>query len=158
MEDVIVARALHVVAVVIWIGGVSMATTAVLPAIRRAQLGTDRLRAFQAIEHRFVWQARTAILFVGGTGLYMIWRLDLWARFRDGHFWWMHAMVGIWLLFAFVLFVAEPLILHRHFRQWAAIYPEQAFAWLHRAHWILLGASLITVFAAVAGSHGWSIF
>jgi hypothetical protein len=36
--------------------------------------------------------------------------------------------------------------------------PEVAFARLHRAHWILLGLSLVTVFGAVAGSHGWSIF
>ena len=30
----------------------------------------------------------------------------------------MHAMVGLWLLFAVVLFVAEPFILHRRFAQW----------------------------------------
>ena len=34
MNDVIIARALHVLAVVIWIGGVSMATTVALPAVR----------------------------------------------------------------------------------------------------------------------------
>ena len=46
MDDVVIARALHVLAVVIWIGGVSMATTAVLPAVRRGDLGADRLVAF----------------------------------------------------------------------------------------------------------------
>ena len=54
MDDVIIARALHILAVVIWIGGVSMATTVVLPAIRRGGLGEDRLRAFRAVERRFV--------------------------------------------------------------------------------------------------------
>jgi uncharacterized membrane protein len=117
MNDVIFARALHVLAVVIWIGGVAMATTVVLPAVRRGDLGKDRLRAFQAIEHRFVWQARTAVIVVGLTGFYMIWRLDLWNRFQSIAFWWMHAMVCVWLLFAFVLFVAEPFILHRRFHR-----------------------------------------
>jgi hypothetical protein len=93
MDDVIAARALHVLAVVIWIGGVSMATTVTLPAVRRGDLGTDRFQAFQAIEHRFAWQARTAIILVGLTGFYMTWRLDLWDRFRTAAFWWMHAMV-----------------------------------------------------------------
>jgi uncharacterized membrane protein len=60
MNDVVIARALHVLAVVIWIGGVAMATTVALPAVRRGDLGADRLRAFQAIERRFVWQARSA--------------------------------------------------------------------------------------------------
>jgi uncharacterized membrane protein len=158
MDDVITARALHVLAVVIWIGGVSMATTAVLPAVRRGQLGEDRLRSFQAIEHRFVWQARSAIVLVGLTGFYMCWRLDLWDRFREANFWWMHAMVGVWTLFVLVLFVAEPSILHRYFRGWAVARPATAFAWLHRVHWLLLVLSVVTILGAVAGSQGWSIF
>ena len=80
MDDVVIARALHVLFVVIWIGGVSMATTVVLPAVRRGDLGENWLQAFQAIEHRFAWQARTAIVIVGLTGVYMTWRLDLWDR------------------------------------------------------------------------------
>ncbi len=59
MDDVIAARTLHVRAVAIWIGGVRMATTTTmmaLPAVRRGDLGLDRFRAFQAIEHRFVRQ------------------------------------------------------------------------------------------------------
>lgn len=158
MDDVIIARAIHVLAVVIWIGGVSMATTVVLPAIRRAQLGENRLQSFQAIERRFVWQARSAVVLVGLTGFYMCWRLDLWDRFREAAFWWMHAMVGVWTLFFLMLFVAEPFILHRHFHDWAAARPTAAFAWLHRVHWLLLVLSGVTILGAVAGSQGWSIF
>lgn len=158
MDDVIIARAFHVLAVVIWIGGASMVTTTVLPAVRRAQLGEDRFRSFEAIEHRFVWQARSAIVLVGLTGFYMCWRLDLWDRFREAGFWWMHAMVGVWTLFVLALFIAEPFILHRHFRGWATARPAVAFRCLHRAHWLLLVLSLVTILGAVAGSRGWSIF
>lgn len=158
MDDIAIARALHVLAVVIWIGGVSMATTVMLPAVRRGDLGENRLHAFDAIERRFVWQARVAVLVVGLSGLYMIWRLDLWDRFRSATFWWMHAMVCVWLLFAFFLFIAEPFILQRYFRRWAAAQPEAAFARLHRAHWALLVLSIVTILGAVAGSHGWSPF
>ena len=156
MDDVVIARALHVLAIVIWIGGVAMATTVALPAVRRGDLGADRLKAFQAIEHRFVWQARTAVIIVGLTGFYMTARLDLWERFQSAQFWWMHAMVGVWLLFAFVLFVAEPFILRRHLEPWAKAAPQITFAWLNRAHWVLLALSLVTIFGAVAGSQGWS--
>jgi hypothetical protein len=34
--------------------------------------------AFQAIERRFAWQARVAIVIVGLTGLYMIVQADMW--------------------------------------------------------------------------------
>ncbi|TAL83734.1 MAG: hypothetical protein EPN75_00685 [Beijerinckiaceae bacterium] len=158
MNDVIAARALHVLFVVIWIGGVAMATTVVLPAVRRGDLGPQWLKAFQAIEHRFIWQARTSVIIVGLTGLYMLWRLDLWHNFTSASFWWLHAMVCLWLLFFFVLFIGEPFVLHRYFHKWATERQEVAFAWLHRVHWVLLVLAVITIFGAVAGSQGWSIF
>jgi uncharacterized membrane protein len=68
MDDVVIARALHVLAVVIWIGGVAMVTLVVLPALRRDDLGSNRLQVFEAIERRFAWQGRLATLIVGLTG------------------------------------------------------------------------------------------
>lgn len=72
MDDLALARALHVLAVVIWIGGVAMVTMVILPSIRRGNLGPNRLQAFEAIERRFSWHAPIVILIVGLTGLYMI--------------------------------------------------------------------------------------
>ncbi|MFT8541960.1 hypothetical protein [Acetobacter sp.] len=158
MDELAIARALHVLGVVIWIGGVSMATTAALPALRHGVFGPDRLAAFQAFERRFVWQARSAVVLVGLSGLFMVMKMDLWSRFSEPGFWWMHAMVGLWLVFALVLFVAEPLVLHRHFNVWAKRDPEAAFAVLQRVHAVLLVLGLVTIFGAVAGSHGWSLF
>jgi len=158
MDGVVLARTLHILAVVIWIGGVSMATTVSIAAARRGDLGADRFQAFQAIERRFVWQARAAVIVVGFTGFYMTAKLDLWDRFRMAEFWWMHAMVCVWLLFAFILFIAEPFILHRQFQRWGTAAPDAAFAWLHRVHWGLLALGLFTVFGAAAGSHGWLLF
>src|ERR1700730_2620305 len=78
MDGLAVARVLHVLDVVVWIGGVSIVTTAVLPAVRRSEFGANWLAAFQAIERRFAWQARVAIVIVGLTGLYMIVQADMW--------------------------------------------------------------------------------
>lgn len=153
-----VARALHVLAVVIWIGGVSMVTIVILPAIRRGEFGSDWLRAFKAVEHRFIWFARAAVIVVGLSGLYMVAQGDLWTRFLTLDLWWMHAMVCLWLLFAIVLFIAEPFVLHNRFERWASREPERAFARLHRAHWVLLGLSLITIFGVVTGVQGWSLW
>jgi hypothetical protein len=36
--------------------------------------------------------------------------------------------------------------------------PDSTFMLLQRLHWVLLMLSLITIFGAVAGSHGVSIF
>lgn len=154
MHDVILMRALHVAAVVIWIGGVCMVTTVILPAIRRGELGADRIAAFGAVERHFVWQARVSVLIVGASGFYMIWRLDLWSRFQTIAFWWMHAMVFVWLLFSAALFVIEPLIARRYRRQNTLRAPP-SLTRLQRVHWVLLVLGLLTVLGAVAGSHGW---
>lgn len=155
MNDLILARAVHTLAVVIWIGGVSMVTTTVLLALRHGELGQDRHHVFEAVERRFVWEVQVAVLLAGATGFYMVERLGLWARFRTLHYWWMHAMVGVWLIFALALSVVEPLGLHRLLRRGRSATPEAAFVRLLRVHVVLLTLALITILGAVAGSHGW---
>ena len=158
MDDVTIARAIHVVFVVLWIGGVGFVTTVLLPAIRSLKAPGERMAFFHAIERRFFWQARISTALVGLTGLYLLARLDFWDRFRYGTYWWMHAMVAMWLLFTVILFVAEPLIEHRWLFARVELEPEARFTlmeWLHR---FLLIVSLITVLGAVAGSHGFLLF
>jgi uncharacterized membrane protein len=154
MDDVTLARALHVLAVVVWIGGVAMVTSVVLPAARRLAKPEERIVFFETVERRFALEARIATLLAAATGFYMVYRLDLWDRFLDAHFWWMHAMVAVWALFTLVLFVLEPLVLHRWFLERARRDPDGTFRLVERLHWVLLAASLITIFGAVAGAHG----
>jgi len=46
MDDVTIARALHVVFVVVWIGGVAFVTTVLLPAARRLKAPHERMELF----------------------------------------------------------------------------------------------------------------
>jgi len=154
MDDVNIARALHVFGVVLWIGGVGFVTTVLLPAVRRMKTPEERVAFFEAIERRFAWQARCTTLLVGATGFYITVAWDLWDRFHDMAFWWMHAMVIVWLVFSIMLFLAEPLFLDRWFHRQAARNPERTFRLIQRLHWFLLTISLVTVLGAVAGSHG----
>jgi uncharacterized membrane protein len=153
--DLILARALHVISVVAWIGGVGFVTTALLPGIRRRHPPQARLGAFVQFESRFAPQARIWVAVAGLSGLYLVMRLQLWPRFASAHFWWMHAMVALWLVFAAMLFLLEPLVLHARM-QAAVDTPDGArlFERMARLHQVLFGAALITVFGAVAGSHG----
>ncbi len=153
MIGLALARALHVLAVVLWIGGVGMVTTVVLPAIRSDFPPDRRFAAFNALETRFAMQARLTTLVAGASGFYMAWRLNAWSRFGSAAFWWMHAMVLTWLVFTLMLFVLEPL-LGRLLSRRAASAPEPTFRLLEWLHRFLLVASLLTIAGAVAGSHG----
>jgi uncharacterized membrane protein len=158
MTDVALARVLHVLAVVLWIGGVAMVTTVLLPAIRRSWPADTRFAVFHGLEQRFAHQARITTTLAGASGFYMAWRLDAWAWFGSAEFWWMHAMVVTWLLFTLMLFVLEPLFLERLLARRAALAPEATYRlveWLHRG---LLVLSLVTVAGAVAGSQGVNLF
>ena len=154
MNDVIVARVLHVVAVVAWIGGVAFVTTILLPAVRRLKAPAERVQFFEKIESKFAWQARVTTLVVGVSGFYLTHAWDLWGRFQDATFWWMHAMVIVWAIFSVMLFLAEPLFLHRWFLSKATENPERTFTLIERMHLLLLLISSLTVVGAVAGSHG----
>ncbi|HWV91044.1 MAG TPA: hypothetical protein VNZ59_13245, partial [Burkholderiales bacterium] len=112
-----IARAIHVLAVVLWIGGVAMVTTVLLPAVRRQIKSGEQLELFQRLESRFAAQARWTTVLAGASGFWLVWRFDLWARFAEPRFWWMHAMVAIWAIFTLMLFVLEPLFLHRRLRE-----------------------------------------
>ena len=149
----VLARAIHVVAVVVWIGGVWLVTMVLLPAMRQ-RLPEEWIGEFDAIEQRFAPQVRIAALLVLLSGLYMLYAYDLWDRLADVSYWWMHLMVGVWLLFAALLFVIEPLIIGGAIRGRAAAASAAMLTrmlWMHR---VLLTLALLAVFAAVAGSHG----
>jgi uncharacterized membrane protein len=155
MDDLTLSRALHVVAVVHWIGGVAFVTLVLLPAVRRLAAARERVALFEEVERRFAAQARISTLVAGLTGFWMTERLDAWARFADLRFWWMHAMLALWAIFTLMLFVLEPLVLHRWFLARAQRDPEATFALIQRLHIVLLSASAVTVAAAVLGAHGW---
>ena len=158
MEGAVVARVLHVLGVVWWIGGVAMVTTVLLPATKRMKTPAERIMFFETVEREFALQARIATLVTGASGLYLVYRLALWQRFAHIGFWWMHAMVLVWALFTLLLFVLEPLFLHRWFSERMRRDPASTFTLVARVHWVLLGMSLVTVAGAVAGSHGYLLF
>lgn len=152
MDDFILARVVHVIAVLMWIGGVAFVTLALMPAIRVDQAPAARIHAFHAIERRFSTQAKLWVVLAGASGLWMVWRYDMWSRFAEPQLWWMHAMVGLWLVFMLMLFVLEPLVLHKAM---AASDPDgRTFGRMERVHRVLVVLALITLCGAVAGSHG----
>jgi uncharacterized membrane protein len=151
----IVARVFHVLAIVVWIGGVALVTTVIFPIMRRLDSNEQKVRLFQQIESRFRPQAGAAWLIVGVSGLYMVASLKAWDRFVSIHYWWMDAMVALWLLFGLMLFIIEPLVVGPRLVKELRSKPDKALARVEGLHWILLTLSLLVIAAVVAGVHGW---
>jgi len=154
IDDLALARAIHVLALVHWVGGLSVVTTIVLPHARRLPNATDSVAAFEAFERRFAFQVRISILLVGLSGLYMLAKLDAWDRFQYASFWWLDLMVAVWMLFALMVYVLEPLVLHRHFHEFALHDRKRAFAAATAFHAVALLISAFAIAAGVFGAHG----
>ena len=153
IDDIAVARALHVLFVAHWIGGVAFVTLVALPLARAAPDARQGWALFEAIENRFAAQVRLSIPLAGATGLWMTWRLDLWYRFAAPSFWWMDAMALVWALFMLIVFGLEPIAAPR-LAALAARDPAALLLRLSRAHCVLLIAASLTILGAVAGAHG----
>lgn len=155
MGAVVFARLVHVIAVVLWIGGVAMVTTVLLPAVRDFADPSRQVEWFERLERRFAVQARYTTLLTGLSGLYLLYALDAWHWFTLPGYWWLYTMVLVWALFTLMLFVFEPLFLHRWFVRRAASAPQSTLRLVQGLHWFLLLLSLLTIAGAVAGAHGW---
>jgi uncharacterized membrane protein len=156
MESLVLARVIHVLGVVVWIGGVAMVTTVILPWIRQHPPEENPVELFEHVEHRFARQARVVTLLTGLSGFYLVHTMGVWSRYLSLQFWWIHAMTLVWLVFTFILFVGEPMVLRKVLTERADRDPEGTIAIIHRAHWGLLALSLVAAAGAVAGSHGWT--
>src|SRR5690348_17901243 len=100
--------AVHVLAMVWWIGGVAMLTATLLPIFNRLPAAA-RIQRIRELEQRFANQARTAVVVVGISGFWMLGLTGGSARLQFAYGWWIDLMLLVWVLFAMMLFVAEPL-------------------------------------------------
>lgn len=154
MDPTVLARIAHVVCVVLWIGGVSMVTTVMIPVFKNMPRDGDALKLFHTMEKRFATQARVTTLLTALSGFTMLEMTHSWSRFLDPSNWWLYSMVTIWALFSIMLFIIEPFILPRVVAKLTPNSTRNIFPAMLLLHIILLVGSLITIAGAVAGSHG----
>jgi uncharacterized membrane protein len=150
----VVARVLHVLAIVIWIGGIAAVTTVMFPAMRKIDSTEKKVWLFEQVERNFRPQASIAWFVVGLTGLYMLGYVGAWEHFVEPQYWWTYAMVGLWVIFGLMLFVIEPLVVGPRIRRSLTTEPHVALARMEVVHWVLLGLSLAVIASVVSGIYG----
>ena len=84
----------------------------------------------------------------------MLGEYHLWSRLTHIAYWWMHVMIGVWLAFALLLFLIEPLRSRLGIERRLAANQQAALVHALRLHRIVLLLSLIAIFVSVCGAHG----
>lgn len=142
------AIAVHLLAVLWWIGGLTFVTLVVLPVLRHGRIANpDEL--LEHFESRFAPQARIAIVLAGISGGYLLWVTGLWRALDRPAFWYLDAMIAYWVLFALVLFVLKPTGLLQR-AVFAGSNPEAGWRRFHIVHAVLLALAVIVVGATAA--------
>ncbi|MBI5560819.1 MAG: hypothetical protein HY883_06050, partial [Deltaproteobacteria bacterium] len=141
-----VLHVIHLLTVIIWIGGLAFITMLVLPMVVGMQDALQKVLFFQRIEHRFAPAARIYNAIVVITGLLLMflggWHTALFTRQGVP----LLIMLIIGIFWTVMLFGLEPRIIKKMLGRLAKsgekMEIETVFKRLNRMHWILLVVSL----------------
>lgn len=149
---------LHVLAVILWIGGLAFVTGIVLPMAIKTPDPLQKVLTFQRVEHRFAPLAKAYNIIVGLTGFFMVWQTG-WHRlyFTSGG-WALTFMTAVWVFWFIMLMGLEPIVirkmLDRMAREGANMDIDGIFRKVRTLHWLMVGVSLAAAAAGVVFAHG----
>ena len=145
--------AVHVVTILLWIGGVAFVTIIIFPLIQRMGSSFDAVMLFQGVEHRFARHARMYVAVAGITGFLLLFLMGLQRLLFTKEGIGITLMLIAWAFYLLVL-LFEKRIFSKVFGKPEKFETKQVFRALGAFHWFVLGLSLLAVFAGVWQGHG----
>lgn len=142
----VIALSIHVMSIVIWIGGVAFVTLVTFPTILRMEKSLEMVMVFQGVEHRFGKIAKVMVILAGLSGLYL-----LSVKGFSAGVW---IMIVLWVVYASLLFGLEKMIFKKLFgRSDQQADMKTVFNMLQVFHWVVLALSLSAIAAGVWAGH-----
>jgi len=145
--------AIHVIGVVLWIGGVAFVTMVVFPMILRMENSLEKVLFFQGVEHRFAKIAKTSVFVVGLTGALLLRVTGEWNILFKAAGIGPTLMTIVWLFYVLIL-MFEGRLFKAIFKGETQQDTAKVFFRLSAFHWVILGLSLLAVGVGVWAGHG----
>ncbi len=150
---------IHLITVIIWIGGLSFITIIVIPMLIKWDDPLQKVLTFQRIEHKFAPVARIYNIITGATGFVMVYLTGWHKIYFTSKGLPLLIMTLIWLVWFVMLFGLEPLIvkkmLDRMAKSGVKMEIEAVFSRMNKMHWVLLTLSLFASLAGIMFAHGY---
>lgn len=143
---------IHVIGVIIWIGGVAFVTTVIFPMMYRTEGSLEKALLFQRVEHRFAGMVRWLIVMVGATGFWILADQYGFGILFQARGLGILIMIVAWSFYAGVL-LSERKIFARIFADPERIDMDRALKIINAMHWFLLTISFTAVAAGVWFGH-----
>jgi len=142
----IISLAIHILSIVVWIGGVAFVTLVTFPMIMRVEKSLEQVLMFQGVEHRFSKIAKVMIILAGLSGLILIKEkglsLSVWI------------MIFVWAFYASLIFGLERVIFKKLFGKPSdQLDTKKVFNTLQIFHWFVLTMSFLAIIAGVYAGH-----
>ncbi|MBI4698065.1 MAG: hypothetical protein HY758_03940 [Nitrospirae bacterium] len=142
-----IALTVHIISIIIWIGGVSFVTMITFPMIQRSNSSLEQVMMFQGTEHRFGKIAKLMVILAGMSGLLLITEKGL-----SFGAW---VMIAVWTFYASLLFGLEKIIFKKIFTKPSGeeLDTKKIFSILQAFHWVILALSYFAVAAGIWTAH-----
>ncbi|MCK5237437.1 MAG: hypothetical protein KAR06_10685 [Deltaproteobacteria bacterium] len=153
-----VMHLIHLIFVILWIGGLAFITMLVLPAVIRTPDSLEKVLQFQRIEHRFAPIARVYSAIVGISGFVMMFMMGWQGVIFTAAGLPLLFMTLVWCFWTVMLFGLEPIIIKKMLDNMAKDPDEMTinsvFKRMNVLHWVLLFVSLLASAAGAVFAHG----
>jgi len=148
----------HLLTVILWIGGLAFVTIIVLPMAIRTPDALQKVLTFQRVERGFAKLARVYNLVTGISGLIMMflmgWQKVLFTRAGLP----LTFMFLIWVFWFIMLFGLEPIVIKKMLENLAKsgnkMDIDTVFKRMNRLHWFMVIISLAASVAGALVAHG----
>jgi uncharacterized membrane protein len=144
---------IHVICVIVWIGGVAFVTTVIFPMMYRTEGSLEKALLFQGVEHRFAGIVKWLIGIVGITGFWLLFAKYGLAILAQPKAAGLVIMIFAWALYTTILLL-ERKIFGRIFADPEKIDMNKALKLINVMHWFLLTISFSAVAGGVWFGHG----
>lgn len=138
---------IHVLSMVMWIGGVTFVTMIIFPVLSRMEDSMAKVSFFIGFEKRFQLLAKILIIIVGLTGLLLFLQRGGFGGLTSEESFLLGYKFFIWLFYLVLLFGAEKRLMATLISPNTT--PEKAFKKLSIFHWIVMILSLIAIMAGI---------
>lgn len=143
---------IHVLSVVIWIGGVAFVTAIILPVLGRMEDSMAKVSFFIGFERRFQLLAKILVVIVGTTGIILFFYRGGFFNISSEETILFGYKFFVWLFYFVLLFGAEKRLMSTLVSSKTP--PEKAFKRLSIFHWIVLILSLLAIIAGIRLTRG----
>jgi uncharacterized membrane protein len=144
---------IHVVCVIIWIGGVAFVTLVIFPMMYQTEGSLEKALMFQRVEHKFAGMVRWLIGIVGVTGFWLLYEKYGFGILAQGRAIGIDIMIFAWALYTTIL-LSEKKIFTKIFADPEKVDMDKALKMINGMHWFLLFISFSAVAGGVWFGHG----